>query len=97
MEAERATYFNMSPQVASDKSDLWLGWKKAGMSLQSLSEMCTGQQGIELGMVTRGFKFIQFGRKILTSSKIKDYSVTLVACLLSSDPRLWGTLEDTER
>lgn len=48
-------------------------------------------------VVTRGFKFFQFGRKILISSKIKDYLVMLVACLLSSDPRLWGTLEDTER
>lgn len=44
-----------------------------------------------------GYEFFQFGRKILTSSKIKDCSVMLVACLLSSDPRLWGMLEDTER
>lgn len=76
-----------------------MGWKKAYVSLQSLSEVCTGQQGTELGNGYKGkaYKFSQFGRKILTSSKIKYYSVMLVACLLSSDPRLWGTLEDTER
>lgn len=56
MEAERATYFNAGPEVASDRSDRWLGWKKACVSLQSLMEVCTGQQGTELG---NGYKGIQ--------------------------------------
>lgn len=37
-----------------------------------------------------GYEFFCFGVQITTSGKIKDYLVVLVACLVSSDPRLWG-------
>lgn len=37
-----------------------------------------------------GYEFFCFGVQILTSGKTKEYSVMLVACLLSSDPRVWG-------